>query len=184
MKNHADTESMPTRVTLHPFLAGMNRTQLALLIDCAMMVRFAPGQVIFREGEVATRFYLIETGRVVLESNRESSEPVVVDSVGAGELLGWSWMFPPHVWHFTARAVAPTVAIFFHGRILREYCERNQALGYELFKRMSAVMVKRLQAARQRMLTNGTDEPSLQPLAVRPPCIAEELAAQDAGAAR
>lgn len=167
MKNHADLDSMPARVALHPFLAGMNRTQLALLTDCAMVVRFAPGQVIFREGERANRFYLIESGRVVLESNGRHSEPVTVDSVGAGELLGWSWMFPPHVWHFTARAVEPTVAIFFHGHILREYCERNQALGYELFKRMSAVMLKRLQAARHRMLTNGEDDSSFQPLVPR-----------------
>ena len=183
MKTHADLESIPTRVALHPFLAGMNRTQLALLTDCAMVVRFAPGQVIFREGEQANRFYLIESGRVVLESNGGYSEPVTVDSVGAGELLGWSWMFPPHVWHFTARAVEPTVAIFFYGRILREYCERNHALGYELFKRMSAVMVKRLQATRRKMLTNGEEHASSQPLALRLSFIDEEIPAA-VGAAR
>ena len=166
---------MPTRVALHPFLAGMNRAQLALLTDCAMVVRFAPGQVIFREGELANRFYLLESGRVVLESNGRFSGPVVVDSVGAGDLLGWSWMFPPHVWHFTARALEPTVAIFFRGNILREYCERNHALGYELFKRMSAVMVKRLQAARHKMLTNGEDDSSFQPRVVRPLYLDERL---------
>jgi hypothetical protein len=75
-----------------------------------------------------------------------------VDTIGAGDLLGWSWMFPPYVWHFTARATEPTDAIFFYGTILREYCERDHSLGYELFKRMSAVMVKRLQGARENML--------------------------------
>ena len=143
---------MATRVALHPFLAGMNRTQLALLTDCATLIHFAAGQVIFREGEPATRFYLIETGSVVLEANGRLAEPVVIDHVGPGDLLGWSWMFSPHVWHFTARATKPITAIYFHGNILRQYCERDHSLGYELFKRMSAVMVKRLQRARHKML--------------------------------
>src|SRR3954447_5031873 len=152
MKTQTHMEPMAARVTLHPFLAGMDQRQLALLTDCAMVVRFASGQVIFREGENANRFYLLESGSVVLESTRAQGAPVVIDTVRAGDLLGWSWTFPPHVWHFRARAVEPTVAIFFYGTILREYCERDPAFGYELFKRMSAVMVKRLQAAREKML--------------------------------
>ena len=152
MKPQIGIEPMATRVALHPFLAGMNRKHLALLTDCAMVVRFAAGQVIFREGENANRFYLLESGSVHLESNRALGDTVLIDTVRAGDLLGWSWIFPPHVWHFTARAAEPTVAIFFYGTILREYCERDPAFGYELFKRMSAVMVKRLQAAREKML--------------------------------
>src|SRR6266568_4610439 len=69
-----------------------------------------------------------------------------------GELLGWSWLFPPYAWHFTARAVVDTTAIFFYGTILREYSEKDHSLGFELFKRMSAVMLRRLQAARQKLL--------------------------------
>jgi CRP/FNR family cyclic AMP-dependent transcriptional regulator len=152
MKPQTEIEPIATRVALHPFLAGMNRKDLALLTDCAMVVHFAAGQLIFREGELANRFYLIESGRVVLESDAPESQPVVIDSIGAGDLLGWSWIFPPHVWHFTARAVKPTVAIFFYGTILREYCDRNHSLGYELFRRMSAVMIKRLQAARGKIV--------------------------------
>jgi CRP/FNR family transcriptional regulator, cyclic AMP receptor protein len=146
-------EPMATRVALHPFLAGMNRTRLALLTDCAMATRFKLGQIVFREGEPANRFYLIETGKVVLESGKGFGKPVMVETIGAGDLLGWSWMFPPYVWHFTARAVEPTEAIFFYGTILREYCERDPSLGYELFKRMAPVMLRRLQAARQKMLS-------------------------------
>jgi CRP-like cAMP-binding protein len=152
-KSKIEPEPMATRVALHPFLAGMNHTQLALLTDCAIPVHFKKGQIIFREGEIANRFYLIESGKVVLESTGGLGDLIVIDTIGAGDLLGWSWMFPPYVWHFTARAVEPTEVIFFYGTILREYCERDPALGYELFKRMSAVMVKRLQSARQRMLS-------------------------------
>lgn len=165
MKTQTRLEPMTMRVALHPFLAGMNRSQLSLLTDCAMVVHFNPGEVIFREGELANRFYLIESGNVILESSGRSGDPVVIDKVSAGDLLGWSWMFPPYVWHFTARAVAPTEAIFFYGTILREYCERDHSLGYELFKRMSAVMIKRLQTARQKMLAIDSRETALAPVA-------------------
>jgi len=145
-------EPMRTRVALHPFLAGMNRSQVALLTDCAMAVHFEKGQIIFREGEMANRFYLIETGKVVLESSERFGNPVIIDMIGPGDLLGWSWMFPPYTWRLTARAVEPTSAIFFYGTILREYCERDCSLGYQLFKRMAPVMIKRMQAARRKML--------------------------------
>lgn len=152
MTMQIENEPIATRVALHPFLAGMNHEQLVLLTDCAISVHFEKGQVIFLEGEMANRFYLIEGGKVVLESSAGHGDPVLVDTIGAGDLLGWSWIFPPYVWHFTARVAEPTDAIFFYGTILREYCERDHSLGYELFKRMSAVMVKRLQAARKTVL--------------------------------
>jgi CRP/FNR family transcriptional regulator, cyclic AMP receptor protein len=175
MKTPSHTEPIATRVALHPFLAGLDRAQLALLTDCAMVVRFAPGETIFCERELANRFYLIESGKVILESSGELSDPVVIDTIGAGELLGWSWMFPPYVWHFTARAAGPVTAIFFYGTILREYCERDHALGYELFKRMGAVMVKRLQAARDKMVAVHAHETELQPVVLQSPFMDQEL---------
>ena len=143
------TESMATRVALHPFLVGMKRRQLALLASCAMSVQFRKGQVIFREGELATRFYLIETGKVTLESSGGPGDP----------LLAWSCVFPSHPWAFTARAAEPTTAIYFDGTILREYCERDHSLGYELLKRMSLGMYLRLQVARSQMLPIQSDNP-------------------------
>src|SRR5436305_6873123 len=116
------TEPMVTRVALHPFLAGLNRAQLALLTDCAMAARFTKGQTILREGDFANRFYLIETGKVALESNAGLSGPVIIETIEPGDLLGWSWMFPPYIWQFTARVVESTTALFCYGTILREYC--------------------------------------------------------------
>jgi CRP-like cAMP-binding protein len=175
MNTTTHIEPMNTRVALHPFLAGLGRAHLALLTDCAMVVRFAPGETIFSEGELANRFYLIESGRVILESSGELNDPVVIDTIGAGELLGWSWMFPPYVWHFTARAAEPVTAIFFYGTILREYCERNHALGYELFKRMGAVMIKRLQAARDKMIAVHSHEAELEPVVLQSPFMDQEM---------
>lgn len=170
-----EPESMATRVAFHPFLAGMNPTQLALLTDCAIPVNFKKGQTILREGEMANRFYLIESGKVVLESGKGFGEPVVIETIGAGDLLGWSWMFPPYVWHFTARAAEPTNAIFFYGTILREYCERDHSLGYELFKRMTPVMMKRLQSARRKMLSVHAHRASLEPVVLQSPFLDQEL---------
>jgi CRP-like cAMP-binding protein len=167
-----EPESMATRVALHPFLVGMNHGQLALLIDCAMAAQFEAGQTILCEGEIANRFYLIESGEVVLESGEDS---VIVDTIGAGDLLGWSWMFPPYVWRFTARAVMPTKAIFFYGTILREYCERDPSLGYELLKRMAPVMIKRMQAARQRMLAIQSGAEVLKPAVLKSPFMDQEF---------
>ncbi len=147
-----EREPLEIRVELHPFLVGLRPHHIKLLADCAMAKKFEPGECLFRQGEFANRFYLIEQGEVVLESLDSEGERMIVEKVGPGKLVGWSWLFPPYVWHFDARATQTTEAIFFYGTILREYCEREPSLGYELFKRMSVVMIERLQNARLQLL--------------------------------
>ena len=112
-KTHSQLQpaSLAMRVALHPFLTGISRTHLALLADCAIATHFEKGQTILRKGEFAKGIYLIENGEVVLESGEESGEPVMVDTIRAGDSVGWSWMFPPYVWRFTAIAVEPIDAI-------------------------------------------------------------------------
>jgi CRP-like cAMP-binding protein len=160
----SEQESMATRVALHPFLVGLDREKLALLTDCALSAAFQPGEIILQEGEPAKRFYLIETGMIDLEASVSAKDSVVIDKIAPGQLLGWSWMFPPYVWRFTARAVERTRAIFFSGEILRQYCERNQSLGYDLFKRMAPVMIKRMQNAREKMVAMHTGNAILHPV--------------------
>ncbi|HXM73881.1 MAG TPA: cyclic nucleotide-binding domain-containing protein [Chthoniobacterales bacterium] len=143
---------LEAQVAAHPFLIGMSNNHVHLLADCAMRSHFKAGQVIFREGESANRFYLIEHGKVALESST-LGEPVRIEEIGDGDLLGWSWLFPPYAWHFGARALEDTTAIFFYGTVLRDYCEKDNSLGLELFKRMSVVMLRRLQVSRQKLLS-------------------------------
>ena len=169
------TDPMAKRLSKHPFLRGLAHDHLTLLTDCALPLQFKAGQIIFREGENAKLFYLIEKGKVVLESKAEFGEPVVIDTIGAGDLLGWSWMMPPYKWHFTARAVEPTEAIYFAGTILRDYCERDHSLGFELHKRLSAVMMKRLQGARRKMLEMHVHGEKLEPVALQSPFMDQEL---------
>src|SRR5207247_3163972 len=126
------TEPLGTRVALHPFLAGMNHTQLTLLTDCAVARHFNMGQTILREGEFANGFYLIETGRVALESEAGFGESILMQKLGAGDLLGWSWMFPPYVWQFTAEAVDPTATLSFYASTLRGSCAKDISLRYDL----------------------------------------------------
>jgi len=145
-------ERLEKDVAAHPFLIGMGDRHVRLLADCAMRSHFHASGVIFREGEAANRFYLIVRGKVGLESST-LGEPIRIDEIHDGDLLGWSWLFPPYAWHFTARASEETDAIFFYGTILREYCEKDHSLGFELFKRMSVVMLRRLQAARQKLIS-------------------------------
>jgi CRP-like cAMP-binding protein len=132
----------------HPFLRGLRPAHLHALEDCSMLVAFKAGKWIFHEGEPANRFYLIRSGSVALESSLTQQESVLIQTIGAGDVLGWSWLFPPYYWHFDARVIEDTQATFFYGTRLRERCEEDPSLGYELVRRMAAVMLQRLQATR------------------------------------
>jgi len=132
-----------------PFFKGLPPELLEMLAREAMPVEFKTGELIFKEGAVANRSYLILSGKVVLESSTDSEhEPVTIETINSGDLLGWSWLFPPYYWVFDARAATPVKAIFFYGTRLREQCEINHELGYELMKRVSLVVIERLQATR------------------------------------
>ena len=137
----------------HPFLAGLKPEHQQTLTESAMRMFYKPGEFIFREGDPANRFYLIESGRVQLESQRKDQAPVGLQVINAGDVLGWSWLFPPFYWHFDARALEPTTAIFLYGTRLREKCDQDHDLGYELMRRMASIVINRLQATRQQLLT-------------------------------
>ncbi len=141
-----------------PFFKGMSPGLIKMLAEDAMTVEFRAGELIFNEGGLANRFYLLLSGKVELESPTDSEhEPVVIETIGEGNALGWSWLFPPYYWHFDARAVTPIKAIFFYGTRLREKCETDNELGYELMKRVSGIVVKRLQATRRRLAERNSE---------------------------
>ena len=142
-----------TAIAVHPFLRGLKPAHLRLLADSAMRTHYEAGELIFREGDPANRFYLIEQGRVSLETQGKDAPPVSVQVIGPGDVLGWSWLFPPYYWHFDARVIEPTTAIFFYGTRLREQCEQDHDFGYEMMKRMTQVVIHRLQATRKELLS-------------------------------
>jgi len=136
----------------HPFFAGMREEYMDLLVGCASNVRFDAGQFILREGEEANKFYLIRQGQVALEIYAPERGSINIQTLSAGEILGWSWLVPPYRWRFDARAVELTRALALDGKCLREKCERDHSLGYELLKRFSQVMVDHLTAARLQLI--------------------------------
>lgn len=139
----------------HPFVRGMSADPLATLAACAMPMAFEANQLIFREGEIANRFYLLLQGRVQLEAEAPDCPAVPVDQLGAGDVLGWSWLFPPYTWNFTARTIEPVKAVFFYGTWLRERSETDPVLGYELMKRTAVILMRRLQATRQQLVQSA-----------------------------
>ena len=145
-------QSIESAIRTHPFLEGMSPHQYRILSDCARQSHFGGDEVIFREGDPANRFYLIQWGKVALESHTTDRGIIRIEVIGAGDVLGWSWLFPPYFWHFDARALEPTDAIFIYGTPLREECETDHDLGYELMKRLSQVMTRRLQATRWQLI--------------------------------
>lgn len=135
-----------------PFFKGMKKEYLELLVGCASNVRFDAGEFILREGTVANASYLIRQGKVALEVVAPKRGSITIQTLSAGEVLGWSWLVRPYHWHFNARAVELTRAIALNGECLRRKSEDDCCLGYELLKRFTEIMVERLQAARFQLV--------------------------------
>jgi CRP-like cAMP-binding protein len=136
----------------HAFFNGMKPEHLAVLTEGAKATSFKAGDVLFREGEPANQFYLIESGKIALETLESANGTMLVQTLGAGDVLGWSWLFAPFVWHFQARAIEPANVIVLSGAHLLVTAERNRDFGYELMKRVAQVVIRRLQATRKQLL--------------------------------
>lgn len=136
----------------HGLLAGLPGLALAQVAGCAKNVAFRAGELLLAEGEKADTLYLVRRGRVAIEVHAPGRGPIVVETVGPGAVVGWSWLIPPYRWHFDARAVEPVGAIAVDGGCLRSKADADPALGYALLVRLSAVLLERLQATRMRLL--------------------------------
>ena len=144
----------------HPFFAGLEPADLEYLAGCAWNEAIAEGQTIFRAGEPANRFYLIRHGEVALQLHAGSRGTLTLQTLHDGDILGWSWLFPPHRWQFDARANRTTRLTAFDGACLRGKCEENTRLGYELMKRFSGMLVRRFQETRLQLLDVYGKEPN------------------------
>ncbi|MBI1861532.1 MAG: cyclic nucleotide-binding domain-containing protein [Deltaproteobacteria bacterium] len=134
----------------HPFFQGMEAENLACVTSCAQNIHQKDG-FLFREKEPANHFYLIREGKLSLEVASRTG-PLVIDTLDAGDVVGWSWLFPPYQWHFDARALEPLRAVALNGKCLRQKCETDTRLGFDLMRRFSRLLVERLQATRLRLV--------------------------------
>jgi CRP/FNR family cyclic AMP-dependent transcriptional regulator len=139
----------------HPFLHGMSADHLGLLADAVRDVSFPAKYRLFEDGGNATRFWLIQAGHVSLDLHVPGEGPVVIESIGMGELLGWSWLFPPYKWAFGAVSATAVEAFEFDAPTVRELCAAYPELGYEFNQRVTRVLAKRLQATRIRLIARS-----------------------------
>jgi CRP-like cAMP-binding protein len=145
-------EAIDTLLRASPVFEDLEPDALSLIAGCASNVRFDQGAVLFREGDTADTFFLIRHGAVALEMFVPARGAAVIETIEAGEVVGWSWLFPPYRWHFDARALTQLRATAFDGACLRGKCDDDPALGYELMSRFAQVLIERLQWTRLRLL--------------------------------
>jgi len=136
----------------HPFLAGLEPGYLDLLAGCASNARFPGGAFLFREGAPADRCYLIREGKLALEIMAPGGGTIIVQTLGPGDVTGFSWLLEPHRWQFDGRAVEPVRAIALDGPCLRAKCADDPRVGFDLMQRFARLATQRLQATRLRLL--------------------------------
>jgi CRP/FNR family transcriptional regulator, cyclic AMP receptor protein len=139
----------------HPFLRGMSADHLDVLAEAARDVKFPARYRLFEDGGSAARFWLLQCGHVALDLDIPGEGPVVIEAIGMGELLGWSWLFPPYKWAFGAVTVTAVEAFEFDAPKVRELCAADPELGYEFNQRVTRVLAKRLQATRIRLIARS-----------------------------
>jgi len=136
----------------HPFTSGLSPAEVDAIAEGARVVDLLPGEALFREGRPATHAYLVTHGHVGIEVHHPGRGSIAVSTVGAGELLGWSWLLPPHAWHFdaTARSIARLVAL--DATTVRAACDHDPALDRRVARQVMRTMTARLEAARHQLL--------------------------------
>lgn len=136
----------------HPFFQGVSQQHVHWIAAHAAHISVPAGRMFFRQGEPANQFYLITKGIVALEVFAPTRGPIQLMTVGVGDVLGWSWLFPPYSWHLDARAVEEAEAIALDGLSLRAQCDADHELGYQLMKQSVLLIEQRLQAAMLQLI--------------------------------
>ena len=145
-------QTLDELVAQSPVFAGLEQPQLELIAGCGHIESVDTRERLFREGDAASTFYLVRRGRFALTTHVPARGDVVIETLDAGEVIGWSWLFEPYRWHFDARAVEDGSLIAFDGACLRGKCDADHTLGYELMQRFAQVMIARLQRTRTLLL--------------------------------
>lgn len=139
-------------VAEHPFLAGLDSGLVRSIAAAAKPRRFEPGEMIVQEGLPAREFFLIEAGKVALEIVTPDRPRLTIQTLGPGEVLGWSWLTPPYLWRHDARALKPTRVHAFEAAALRAILDRDPAGGYQFLLRLLPVVAQRLEHTHLQLL--------------------------------
>ena len=145
-------ETLEPILKKHPFFKDLQQEYLDFVVGCASNVVFKKEDIIMKESDPADKFYLIREGTAAIQI----TSSITIQTLHGGDILGWSWLIPPYRYRFNCRAVEKVRAIALDGKCLREKCEKNHDLGYELLKRLTSVFTQRLEATRQQIISLTT----------------------------
>jgi len=135
-------------IAQNPFFENLPEPYLTLIASHASLRTYTTQQRVFQQDATADEFFVVRDGKVALEVPAISGKPLNLQTVGAGQLLGWSWLIPPYRWLFDARALEPSTLVVVDGKKLRAACDDDPRLGYDLLRRFAVLMGARLSAAR------------------------------------
>ena len=144
--------SASSRLLHHPLFAGLPLATVERISVDAHNVAFEPGLVILSEGGPAETLYLLQHGKVALSAHAPGRGHLLVQTLGPGEVLGLSWLFPPFLWRFDAHAVEFVEALAVDGVRLRARIDEDPVLGYQVIKRIAPLVLERLQQTRVQLL--------------------------------
>ena len=136
----------------HPFFRDLTTAQLATIAGCGVNIHARTDQSILRAGQPANHFYVIRSGKVAIEIDSPQKGSITIDTISAEDILGVSWLLPPFLWEFNARALEPISAISIDAECLRQKCDEDPSLGYEMFKRFAGLIRNRLVSTRMQVL--------------------------------
>jgi CRP/FNR family cyclic AMP-dependent transcriptional regulator len=146
-----DKENIHSILKSHPFFNGLESEFMKVIIDSASIEEIATHQYLFYEGESASNFYLVLEGLIGIQVFAGEGGFINIQKVGSGEIIGWSWLLPPNAWFFSGEVLEPSRVVTFNGENLRNICESNHDLGYELAKRLTTVVIQRLSETRLKL---------------------------------
>jgi CRP-like cAMP-binding protein len=140
----------------HPFARVLSEPQLERLFRCGTVLDVPAGAFVFREGEAAERLFLMRSGHVTLEQHVTGAGPTQMETLRAGDVLGFSWLFDGGLWTLDARAVEPSELYALDGACVRAEMQADPALGlavatqlmYQLYGRLQRVRLQRLDVYR------------------------------------
>ncbi|MEV0371263.1 cyclic nucleotide-binding domain-containing protein [Streptomyces sp. NPDC050636] len=138
--------------TTRSLLDALPAEARARLDGIAHEVSLPRGARIFEEGGRADRFWVIRSGRVTLDQRVPGRRAAVVETLGRDDLLGWSWLFPPHLWHLGAETESPVEALEFDAAVVRSLCASDPVLGREIYRYVAETVADRLHRTRTRLL--------------------------------
>lgn len=145
-------ETLEPILEKHPFFEQLSKPHLTLITGCAANARFNDGEYLFREGQEASKFFVLRQGKVAIEIGVPGQGLTTIYTHEEDDVVGWSWLFEPYHWMFSARAVGLTRVITLDGVCLRNKCEQDPVLGYEFMKRFAQKVVRSLDQTRMQLL--------------------------------